>query len=225
MSLIPPVTFLFARKAATLASAAGIAVVAWSPLTAAETTKTKYPPALEKLLKEEKAAREACKIKMCGALRAGASGEDISCKIIKTVPKQDLSEKIKQARVSWPWGHAKCEMDLNVARQTLLDAAAKPEYTAAFGAHTVTCKVEREDNDPYAFEATVSPTITFKNGKAVDGAINWGKIDAPLLAKGAIWSATALDNKAGLFNDDLVEAMNTFMGKKCDEVKDAWSGG
>ncbi|MEL7542236.1 MAG: hypothetical protein AAGJ70_00515 [Pseudomonadota bacterium] len=196
-----------------------------TPSIAADEAKSKYPPELQKLLKEEKTAREACKIQMCGALRADAAGDDISCNIVKTVPKQDLSEKIKQARVSWPWGHARCEMDLNIARQVLRDAVSKPTYDAAFGALVVTCNVEREDDEPYIFKATVSPTISFKDGKAVDGAINWGKVEAPLLAKGAIWSATGLDNKAGLFNDDLVEAMNTFMGKKCDEVKDAWQGG
>ncbi|MEO0618154.1 MAG: hypothetical protein AAFZ01_02625 [Pseudomonadota bacterium] len=219
---------MFCASALRLSFTSGVVALALVTAASAQETEAKapkYPPALAKLLKQEKAAREACKIQMCGALRAKASGDDIACNIIKTVPKQDLSEKIKQARVSWPWGHARCEMDLKLARQMLLDAVEKPEYEAAFGQHVVTCNVEREDKEPYTFKATVSPTISFKNGKAVDGAINWGEVEAPLLAKGAIWSATGLDNKAGLFNDDLVEAMNTFMGKKCDEVKEAWQGG
>ncbi len=187
--------------------------------------ESKYSPELEAILKKEKEARKSCKVDMCSALRAKTAGDDISCVIIKTVPKQDLSEKIKSARVSWPWGHAKCEMQLNVPRQTLLDAVSEPTYEAKFPSHTVNCTIARDDSEPYSFKATVNPKVSFKDGKAVDGSINWGAVDAPLLTKPVIWSATALDNKTGIFNDDLVDAMNTFMTKKCDEVKDAWTNG
>jgi len=207
---------------AILAITAAATVVLGIQTTHAE---TKYSPELEALLKKEKEGRKACKIEMCSALRNKTAGDDIKCDIVKTVPKQDLSEKIKRARVSWPWGNASCEMQLNVPRQMLIDAVSKPEYEAKFPNHTVNCSVAREDAEPYTFKATVTPNIKFKDGKAVDGAINWGTIDAPLLAKGAIWTATGLDNKTGIFNDDLVEAMNTFMTKKCDEVKDEWKGG
>lgn len=205
----------------TLLAASLIAAATLTPAMA----ESKYSPELEAILKKEKADRRACKVEMCSALRNKAPGDDISCAILKTVPKQDLSEKIKRARVSWPWGHAKCEMQLSVPRQLLIDAVSKPEFDAEFSSHTVTCTVARDDSDPYTFKATVKPKISFKGGKAVDGAINWGEVEAPILAKGVIWSATGLDNKVGVFNDDLVEAMNTFMGKKCDEVKDSWKSG
>lgn len=187
--------------------------------------ETKYSPEMEATLKKEKAARKACKVEICSALRNKAAGDDISCAIVKTVPKQDLSEQIKRTRVSWPWGHAKCEMKLKIARQLLIDTVSKPEYDADFQPHTMTCTVEREAKDPYTFKATVTPKISFKDGKAVKGSITWGKVEAPILAQSVLWPATALDNKIGVFNDDLVAAMNTFMTKKCDEVKDEWKGG
>ncbi|MGI9407366.1 MAG: hypothetical protein ACR2O4_13430 [Hyphomicrobiaceae bacterium] len=184
--------------------------------------ETNYSPEMEALLKEEKAGRKACKVEMCSALRNKAAGADINCPIVKTVPKEDLSEKIKRAKVSWPWGHARCEMKLNVSRKVLIDAVSEPAYQAKFAAHTVICTVEREKKEPYEFKATVTPAISFKDGKAVDGSITWGKIEAPIVAKSVLWPATALDNKIGVFNDDLVEAMNVFMTKKCDEVKADW---
>ena len=163
-----------------------IAMLLFSACVTPALAESKYSPAMEAILKKEKAGRKVCKIEMCSALRNKAAGGDISCGIIKTVPKQDLSEKIKRARVSWPWGHAKCEMKLSIARKLLIDAASKPAYEAKFQAHTVTCTVARDGKDPYTFKVTVTPKISFKNGKAVDGSLTWGKVEAPLLAQGIL---------------------------------------
>ena len=54
--------------------------------------------------------------------------------------------------------------------------------------------------------------------------MNWGKIDAPLLAKSVLWSATAADNTFGALQSTIVEDINDFIGTKCLEVKDEWKG-
>ncbi len=56
------------------------------------------------------------------------------------------------------------------------------------------------------------------------GQLNWGKIEAPTLAKTALWSITAADNTFGLLQSTAVEDINEFIGTKCMEVKEEWQG-
>jgi hypothetical protein len=70
----------------------------------------------------------------------------------------------------------------------------------------------------------LTPTIQFENGKATKAHANWGKIEAPTLVKSAMWTATAADNTVNLLSGTIVEEANNFITKRCDEVKDAWSG-
>ena len=54
--------------------------------------------------------------------------------------------------------------------------------------------------------------------------MNWGKIEAPTLAKSALWSITAADNTFGLLQSIAVDDINEFVTTKCMEVKDEWQG-
>jgi hypothetical protein len=47
--------------------------------------------------------------------------------------------------------------------------------------------------------------------------MGWGEIDAPLLAKGAIWSATATDNTFNVLSGSMVSEINSFIFDKCKE--------
>ena len=64
----------------------------------------------------------------------------------------------------------------------------------------------------------------WKDGKAVKATMNWGDIEAPTLAKTALWSLTAADNQIGVLQGTIVEDINEFIGGKCDEVKSEWDG-
>ena len=66
--------------------------------------------------------------------------------------------------------------------------------------------------------------ITFKDGKAASAQMNWGELEAPTLIKGVVWTATGTDNTLNVLNGMLVEDINEFIGKKCDEVKSDWAG-
>ena len=55
-------------------------------------------------------------------------------------------------------------------------------------------------------------------------SLNWGKIEAPKLAKTALWSATAADNSFGVLQSIVVEDINDFIQTKCMEAKQAWQG-
>jgi hypothetical protein len=70
----------------------------------------------------------------------------------------------------------------------------------------------------------IQPKVTFSEGKAVKAVMNWGKIEAPMLAKSALWSATAADNTFGVLQSTVVEDINDFIQNKCQDVKADWQG-
>ena len=67
----------------------------------------------------------------------------------------------------------------------------------------------------------IKPEVTFAGGKATAARMNWGTIDAPMLAYSVIWPGAKLDNSLNVLGGQVVQMTNEFMGKKCDQVKDA----
>ena len=189
---------------------------------AEEKEAVKLDPELEQILAEEKANRRDCKIKICDILRnKSPEGDDIACSVTKTWPKPDLDKIMSKGRVSWPWGHTRCEADINVKRATLIAAMSEKNYEAKFDEHKVDCEIERKkEGETYAFKISVKPTVTFEDGKAKKVVLNWGDLEAPTIAKGVIWPATGLDNKLNIFGGEVVDMINSFATTKCDEVKE-----
>jgi hypothetical protein len=207
--------------AATLVLGAWVATPAW----ATGTTEPSAKIAAADLTPEERAERanrHACKVSLCQAFRAPASTEgNVTCDVLKTWRKEQLSKLVEKAKVSWPWGAARCTTRLSFKRADLARALSQPEYEARFDTHKVTCELDREA-DKYSVNVEIAPKVTFKDGKAIKAALNWGKIDAPLLAKSALWPATAADNTLGVLQSTIIEDINDFLGPKCDEVKEEW---
>lgn len=189
---------------------------------AEEKEAVKLDPELEQILAEEKANRRDCKIKICDILRnKSPEGDDIACSVTKTWPKPDLDKIMSKGRVSWPWGHTRCEADINVKRATLIAAMSEKNYEANFDEHKVDCEIERKkEGETYALKISVKPTVTFEDGKAKKVVLNWGDLEAPTIAKGVIWPATGLDNKLNIFGGEVVDMINSFATTKCDEVKE-----
>src|SRR5262249_30698436 len=121
------------------------------------------------------------------------------------------------------WGNARCATNLKFDRSVLVKAMTEKDFEAQFEAHEVNCELDREA-EKYQIKMEIKPKVTFKDGKAVKASLNWGKIEAPTLAKSALWSATAADNSFGVFQSTVVEDINEFLDKKCTEVKDEWQG-
>jgi hypothetical protein len=171
---------------------------------------------------KERDDRKGCKVALCAAfhskkVEAGA----VNCSVLKTWRKEQLEKVVARGGISWPWGNAKCTADMAFKREVLARTQMQPDFEADFGKQQVVCTVERE-KDNYVVKLDIQPKVTFKNGKAVKAQLNWGKIDAPWLAKSALWSATAADNQFGVFEKSVVEDINDFLGPKCDEVKPEW---
>lgn len=180
----------------------------------------------DELTPEEKAerdARKSCKVAICSAMRNRKPGADVSCNVIKTWRKEQLDKMVGKGGVKWPWGRVKCTAPINLKRDVLINALAGPKYEADIGKHQVHCEVDRKDGKAdIRFE--FSPKVTFEGGKATTAALRWGKIEAPTLVKGAMWTATATDNTFNVLQRTIVDDINDFATAKCDEVKADWQG-
>ena len=179
-------------------------------------------PVMDALLAKEKEARKACKIDICSVLRGKkAEGSDINCHVVQTWPKKALDQMLAKTHVSWPWNNVHCETEVALKRATLVAAMSQPKYEAVFDPHTLTCDIDRGPGaDKYTFKVSMTPKVTFEAGKATAAQLQWGHVDAPLLAKGVIWPITGLDNKTGMLSGQFIAMVNQFVDKKCDEVKD-----
>lgn len=171
----------------------------------------------------EKEARKSCKVDICAGFRnPAAKGNDISCTVMKSWRKEQLVKMVAKLKVSWPYGPVRCTSDIKLKRDELAKAMTSGKHTTQLEKHAVACQIDREKDTASEIKFEFSPKIDFEKGKAIKAKMNWGKIDAPALIKGAMWTATAADNTVNMLSSTLVEDINDFIGKKCDEVKSDW---
>jgi hypothetical protein len=184
--------------------------------------------AKEELTAEEKAEREgrkACKVAICAAFhRRDSAGGDIACSVLKSWRKEQLAKMVAKAKVSWPWGKVVCTADIKLKREALIKAMTEPSYETTLDRHQVACEVERDKDGPAKLAFDFAPKVKFENGKAVKASLNWGKVEAPTVVKGAMWAATATDNTFNVLESTLLEDINDFVSRKCDEVRSEWTG-
>ena len=184
------------------------------------------PPDVELTAEEkaEKEARKACKVALCQAFHSKTpDGADIACNVVKSWRKEQLGKLVGKLKVSWPYGGVRCNSTVNVKRADLVMAMTEDKLDVKLDKHSVACVVEREKEAPTDIKFDFSPTVTFEKGKATKAKINWGKVEAPTLIKTALWTATAADNTVNILSSTLVEDINDFTSKKCEEVKDQWA--
>jgi hypothetical protein len=174
--------------------------------------------------KKERGDRRKCAAQLCSTLhtKKPADGQ-VVCDVQKTWRKEALTKALSRGKVSWPWGDTRCASNLKFDRATLVKAMQEPEFEAQFDTYDVRCQIENA-KDKYDVTVQLRPKVTFKQGKAVKASLNWGKLEAPTLAKSALWSITAADNMFGLLQSLAVDDINEFVATKCMEVKDEWQG-
>jgi hypothetical protein len=208
-----------------LGLAALVALPARLPAQDAKDAKTgAAPPPETEEEKKQREGRRQCAVTLCATLhnRKPAEGQ-ATCSIQKTWRKEVITRILARGKVSWPWGDTRCSGEIRLDRGLLVKAMQEPEFEAQFETHNVRCQIENA-KDKYEVTLQVRPKITFKQGKAAKARLNWGKIEAPALAKTALWSITAVDNTFGLLQSTTVEDINEFIGTKCMEVKEEWQG-
>lgn len=175
--------------------------------------------------KAERDARKACKADICSAFRnKKAEGADVSCPIIKSWRKEALSKLVSKLKVSWPYGPVHCSTTVKLKRADLVKGMTDDKYETKLEKHAVACTVDLEKDAATEIKFDFSPTVTFEKGKATYAKINWGKIEAPALIKSALWTATAADNTVNILSSTLVDDINGFIDKQCDEIKSDWEG-
>jgi hypothetical protein len=174
--------------------------------------------------KKEREGRRKCAVQLCSTLHNKKPADGlVTCSVQKTWRKEALTKILSRGKVSWPWGDTRCAADLKIDRALLVKAMQEPEFEAQFETYDIRCQIDRE-KDKYEVTTQLSPKVTFKQGKAIKANLNWGKIEAPTLAKSALWSITAADNTFGLLQSIAVDDINEFVATKCMEVKDEWQG-
>jgi hypothetical protein len=174
--------------------------------------------------KAEKEARQACKVDLCKAFHSKEpAGNDIACHVIKSWRKEQLVKLVSKLKVTWPYAGAHCFTDLSAKRGDLVKAMTEPKAEIEFAKHTVSCSIASEKGGSTDFTFELAPKVTFENGKATKAQANWGKIEAPTLIKSALWTATAADNTVNILSSTIVDEVNDFVSKRCDEVKDQWA--
>ncbi|MCB1521392.1 MAG: hypothetical protein KDJ37_12565 [Hyphomicrobiaceae bacterium] len=217
---------IFMPSRAIAALALLIAIPAM-PLNAEEKASVSSSLPDSELTPEERAEREqrkACKVAICGGFRNPGAGEgEVRCSVLKSWRKTQLDKMTQKAKVSWPWGAVRCNADIVLDRAALAKAMTEASYEMKLATHAVACTIDREKKDDAKISFEFTPTVSFAQGKATKAKLHWGKIDAPTLVKGAMWTATATDNTFNVLQSTLVDDINDFIGKKCDEVKDDWS--
>jgi hypothetical protein len=171
--------------------------------------------------KKEQEIRKACKLKLCDiVLNRRADGPDVTCHVVKTWHKERLDEVMQKGKLSWPWGLARCNSDIRIERAMLLSSLAGPRHEAEIGKHHARCEVEREGGkERLQLTFEVSPKVTFENGRATKAKLNWGSVQGSATAKGALATASVIDNSFNVLQGTLIEEINDLLGPKCAEVK------
>lgn len=214
-------------KSLAIGLAGGVALCLAADLAAAAeeaAPSPALPPELEARLAAEKEARKQCKVDICQAFATrAAEGAPLACDVTKTFLAHDISQKILSGRIGWPWGNAQCTTRIELDRAAIVRLVSEPEATVKLKAHELRCVVERnkgpeaKPSDSYVMKISIAPDVTFKNGRATDVHLNWSNIDAPLLAQGAIWSATTLDSAVNVMGGSAVTQINDFIYTRCKE--------
>ncbi len=190
----------------TCGAAAGLAAAAAGPANALDEKS------------EERAQLKACERQICTMLvKKETAGPDFSCKIAKTWSKSKIEEGIKKKKLTWGFGDARCTVDVNAKRASLVGAVINGEHTLQFDPHTIKCEVERE-NSVTAINVTLAPKISFKGGKAHKAWVGLKAIEAPAVVKGALWTVAQVEDNFGLFHGDMISEINEFVAQKCPKA-------
>lgn len=199
-------TFLPIALLATLS--AGLAAIAVTSGPAAARS-------LEVSESEEKAI-DACEKDLCTMiLEKQPKGDDLACGLQKTWAKSSL-EGGKSKGMSWGFGDARCNVDLNLSRADLIAALTRRKHTVRIPTHHVKCVVIREGEER-PVEIRIAPKLKFKRGKADKVWINLEEIEGPADVRATVWTAANLEDTLGVFHRPLVRSINKFIHRKCEK--------
>lgn len=174
--------------------------------------------------KAEKEARKACQIEICDILSTKEpQGPDVACDIGWTWRANEISNAVGD-HLDWPWGKVVCQSKIRLERAPLAKAMSEPSYNLTMDTQTVRCTLYQKKGKPVVIKLALSPKVTFKNGEATKGSVNWGNVSAPAAIYPLLYTATSLDNSTNVLGNEVVQQINKFIRKDCSAVKDELPG-
>src|SRR5262249_20405823 len=92
--------------------------------------------------KRERETRTACAAAVCSTLHNHTpdSGQ-VSCAVTKTWRKEVLGKILAEAKLTWPWGYARCTTDVKLDRGMLVKAMVDAEVEVRLDTHDITCEI------------------------------------------------------------------------------------
>ncbi|MGF1650148.1 MAG: hypothetical protein ACFCUN_06840 [Hyphomicrobiaceae bacterium] len=167
---------------------------------------------------DEKARLKACEEQLCRVAIAPTSADatPLACSLTKTWQKSSIVDGVREKKVSWTFGDARCDLDVSMSRDAFAKALSSPSHDVVFEPHKVSCKIERE-SEITDVAITLAPKISFKDGKAHKAYLNVSTVEAPTIIKGAIWTVSQIEDRVGLFHGEIIEQINKFLFEKCPQ--------
>lgn len=157
---------------------------------------------------------KACEQTVCGlVVKKGPAEGHLTCDISKTWSRSFLKDGVKKS-FEWGLGDARCAIKLDIARDILVKALTSPDYVLEVPEQTASCDAETGDNVT-SVKIALSPKLTFKAGEVTAVTLGVGKIEAPTLVKGVIWSTAKIEDTFGLFQSQLLKEINKFTHDRC----------
>ena len=164
---------------------------------------------------DEKARLKACEAKICAtAIAPGKASGPLACSLSKTWQKSTIEDGVRTKKISWTFGDARCDVDVELSNDDLAKAFTQPAHSVKIKPHTVSCKIERE-NEVTDVSLSLAPEIKFEGGKAKTALLNVSEIKAPALISGAIWTVAKIEDNIGLFHSEMISEINEFLFEKC----------
>lgn len=205
------------NRSTRLASGARAAVAACALLAAASATAATAAGATDANKEAEAAALKTCEQNLCAVAVKKAATGDVKCELKKTWTKADITKSVEKKHLSWAFADARCTVPLIIPGPSLADALTKPAHTLELPVHTAHCEVDsaKEGETAASVNVDLAPKFEFKDGKAVKVKLNIGKIEAPTAVKGAIWTAAKAEDYFGLFEGQMLTALNKLLNESC----------
>ncbi|MEL6373502.1 MAG: hypothetical protein AAFR04_05990 [Pseudomonadota bacterium] len=166
---------------------------------------------------DEKKRLKQCERDICGMIVSkSADGRDLSCNLTKTWSRKSLTGG-KKRRVTWLFGDAQCNVDLQLKRAMIVSALTAPKLTIKMPVQSVNCTVERSGK-AQPVKISLSPKIQFKKGRAKKVWIKLRRVEGPGDIKSFVWTAAKLEDSIGIFQRPMIKQINKFIAKKCPRI-------
>jgi hypothetical protein len=169
--------------------------------------------------KGEAAAITECDKRLCTILlEKSPKGADLKCALTKTWGRSKIKEADSQ-QISWGFGDARCSVDLQLSRETLVTAMTADRVTIRAPRHTANCVVE-QDGKPEKVTAVLAPKIEFRNGRAEKIWIRLKSVDGPTAIALTVKTAAQLADNLGLFHGQMIKGINRYVERHCPKTLD-----